>query len=167
MIGPETLRGVEADIWRQLAVLGATLCYALAGIHGRRFKAIGLDPRATAAGSIAAAAVLLIPVALLVDRPWELAAPSAPTWAALIGLAEFSTALAYVLFFHVLGSAGATNVMLVTLLVPVSAMLLGVAFLGERLALHHIAGMALIGMGLASIDGRVLNLPTRVKTERL
>jgi drug/metabolite transporter (DMT)-like permease len=158
VVGPEALRGVGTDVWAQLAVLAAGLCYAFAGIHGRRFKAMLLDPRATAAGSVAAAAVLLIPVALLVDHPWELAAPSAPTWAALMGLAGFSTALAYVLFFRILASAGATNVMLVTLLVPVSAVLLGVAFLGERLEPQHLAGMALIGAGLAAIDGRALRL---------
>jgi drug/metabolite transporter (DMT)-like permease len=67
-----------------------------------------------------------------------------------------STALAYVIFFRILATAGATNLLLVTLLIPVSAILLGTAILGERLAAGHFAGMALIGLGLAAIDGRPL-----------
>jgi drug/metabolite transporter (DMT)-like permease len=97
----------------------------------------------------------LLPVALVVERPWTLSMPGLPVLAAIIGLALLSTALAYVLFFRILASAGAVNLMLVTFLIPVSAIVLGSAFLGERLAAPDFLGMALIGLGLAAIDGRL------------
>ena len=98
----------------------------------------------------------ILPLMLLADRPWTLALPGADTLLALIGLATVSTALAYILFFRILAGAGATNISLVTFLIPVSAILLGVLFLGETLALRQIAGMAVIGLGLAVIDGRLI-----------
>jgi drug/metabolite transporter (DMT)-like permease len=99
---------------------------------------------------------LIIPIMLAIDQPWTLSGPpSATVWAALAGLALLSTALGYVLYFRVLAEAGATNLLLVTFLIPVTAILLGAAFLGERLELRHVAGMATIGAGLALIDGRI------------
>src|SRR5262249_32799730 len=119
-------------------------------------------PAATVAtGQLVAAAVVLAPVAALVDRPWMLARPSAAATGALLALAVLSTALAYVIYFHVLARAGATNLLLVTFLIPVSAILLGTVVLGERLTPHELAGMALIAIGLAAMDGRPLRLVTR------
>jgi drug/metabolite transporter (DMT)-like permease len=103
----------------------------------------------------------MLPIALIADQPWTLAIPSAETWLALLGLAILSTAVAYVLFFRILATAGATNLMLVTFLIPVSAILLGALALGEHLQLKHLIGMALIAVGLAAIDGRLVNLGKR------
>jgi drug/metabolite transporter (DMT)-like permease len=97
---------------------------------------------------------MLAPAALLVDRPWLLPWPSAHALAAVAGLALVSTALAYVLFFRVLATAGALNAALVTFLIPVSAVLLGVLVLGETLQPRHLGGMTLIWIGLAALDGR-------------
>ena len=155
MIGTDALSGLTTGVWAQLAVLGAALSYAFAGVYGRRFKRLGIDPVVTAAGQVTASTVLLAPAAILVDRPWALAAPSATTWAAIVGLAVLSTALAYILYFRILERAGATNLLLVTFLIPVSAILLGSLVLGERLQWVHLLGMALIGVGLAAIDGRL------------
>ena len=99
--------------------------------------------------------LVLLPVMLLVDRPWTLAMPGIGTWGAVLGVGLLSTALAYVLYFRILAAAGATNLLLVTFLIPVSAILLGVSLLGEALLPRHLAGMALIGLGLACIDGRL------------
>jgi drug/metabolite transporter (DMT)-like permease len=99
---------------------------------------------------------MLLPVALLVDTPWALPMPGLRTWAALAGLALLSTALAYVLYFRILAKAGATNLLLVTFLIPVSGVLMGVLVLDEILEWRQVAGMALIGLGLAAIDGRLL-----------
>ncbi len=165
MLGPDALDGLGADVLAQLAVLGATLSYALAGIFGRRFH--GLRPPVTAAGQLVGATVLILPLALVVDRPWALPPPRLETWAALVGLALVSTALGYVLYFRILAVAGATNVLLVTLLIPVSALVLGTAILGERLDPRHFAGMALIGLGLATIDGRLLALLRGRRRDRL
>ncbi|WP_425341082.1 DMT family transporter [Agrobacterium larrymoorei] len=156
MIGPAALTGERSSLWGQLAILGAAISYAFAGIFGRRFKAMGVPPLVTATGQISASSLILIPVALLVDRPWTLAMPSGETWAALFGIALLSTALAYLIFFRILSSAGATNLALVTFLIPVSAIVLGSLVLGEQLALKHLIGMAMIAAGLVAIDGRLL-----------
>jgi drug/metabolite transporter (DMT)-like permease len=157
MTGPAALSGLGSDIWGQLAVLGAALSYSFAGIFGRRFRAMGVQSLTTAAGQVTASTLMLVPMALLVDRPWALAMPGPATWAAMAGIALLSTALAYVLFFRILSTAGATNLMLVTFLIPVSAILLGSLALGERLEAKHVLGMALIAAGLAAIDGRLLS----------
>ena len=158
MIGPSVLSDLGANLLAQLAVLGGAVSYSIAGIFGRRFRRMGLPPLLPAAGQVTASAVLMLPVALIVDRPWTLAMPSAQAWMALFGLAVLATALAYVIFFRILATAGATNLMLVTFLIPVSAILLGALVLGEVLAPKHFAGMALIAVGLAAIDGRLLRL---------
>ncbi|WP_298956266.1 DMT family transporter [uncultured Methylobacterium sp.] len=156
MVGPSVLAGVGAALPAQLAVLAATVSYAFAGVFGRRFRRMGVAPLATAAGQVTASTLMLVPVALMVDRPWTLPVPGLPVWGAVAGLAVLSTALAYVLYFRILATAGATNLLLVTFLIPVSAILLGTLGLGERLDPRHYLGMALIGCGLAAIDGRLL-----------
>ena len=158
MIGPDALGGLDTNAAAQLACLGAALSYAFAGLFGRRFRRMGAAPMATAAGQVCASTVLLLPLMLLADRPWALPMPGAATWGAVLGVGLLSTALAYVLYFRVLAAAGATNLMLVTFLVPVSAVLLGVLALGETLLPRHLGGMALIGVGLACIDGRLPRL---------
>ncbi len=155
MIGGDALRSLGLDVTAQLACLAAAVSYALAGLYGRRFKALGVSPMATATGQLCASSVLLIPVMLLIDQPWSLPFPSLATIGALLGIASLSTALAYVIYFRILATAGATNLLLVTLLIPVSAILLGVAFLAETLLPQHLLGMGFIGLGLASIDGRL------------
>ena len=155
LIGPD----LGGGIWGQIACLAAALSYAFAGVYGRRFQAMGVAPMQAAAGQVTASTTLILPIMLIVDRPWELAAPpSVVVWAALAGLALLSTALAYVLYFRILAAAGATNLLLVTFLIPVTAILLGAAVLGERLEGWHFAGMTLIGVGLAAIDGRIASL---------
>jgi drug/metabolite transporter (DMT)-like permease len=151
MIGPAALDGLGVAVTAQLACLAAALSYALAGIFGRRFR--GVPPLITAAGQISASTLMILPLALGVDRPWT-APPGPSVWGALLALALLSTALAYVIYFRILAVAGATNLLLVTFLIPVSALFLGIGVLGERLAPGHLAGMALIALGLAAIDGR-------------
>lgn len=135
-----------------LAVLGAAFSYGCAGVFGRRFKSV--PPIVTAAGQTTGSSIVLAPIALLVDKPWQLAMPGLPAWLAVLGIASISTALAYILYFKLLNRAGASNLLLVTFLIPVSAILLGVAFLGEQLHMTDIVGMMVIGLGLAIIDGR-------------
>lgn len=158
LIGPAAL-DAGAALWGQAACLAAALPYAFAGVYGRRFRRMGIAPTEAAAGQVTASAVLILPIMLIVDKPWLLAAPpSLMVYLALGGLALLSTALAYVLYFRILEVAGATNLLLVTFLIPVTAILLGALVLGERLEPRHFAGMALIGVGLALIDGRVTGL---------
>lgn len=158
LIGPDALIGGSA-LWAQMACLGAALSYAFAGVYGRRFRRMGIAPAEAAAGQVTASAVLILPIMVVAEQPWTLAAPPSLTvWLALAGLALLSTALAYVLYFRILAAAGATNLLLVTLLIPVPATVLGAAVLGEQLEPRHFAGMALIGLGLVLIDGRVTGL---------
>src|SRR5260370_31910685 len=100
------------------------------------------------AGQLIASALILAPLALVIDRPWTLMMPSLTVSAALVALATFSTAIGYLLYFRILARAGATNLLLVTFLIPVSAILLGTLILGEQLAVRHIAGMIAIAIGL-------------------
>jgi drug/metabolite transporter (DMT)-like permease len=155
MIGSDALRGFGVDLLADFALLLASVFYASSGIYGRRFSKMGVSPMVTATGQITASTVILVPLALLVDRPWTLPTPGAPVWAALVGLAALSTTLAYVIYYRILATAGAVNLLLVTFLVPVSAIILGAVVLGERLHANHFLGMALIGGGLLCIDGRV------------
>ena len=156
MLGVEALEGIGSSLLGQCAILGAALSYALSGAFGRRFSRLGMTPLETAAGQTSASSLILLPVALFVDAPWTLPLPNAAAVASLAALATVSTALAYILYFRILATAGATNIFLVTFLVPVSAILLGVLVLGERLGSEHLLGMAFIGLGLGLIDGRLL-----------
>jgi drug/metabolite transporter (DMT)-like permease len=156
LVGPSILAGLGVNAWAQLAVLGSSISYTFAGVFGRRFRSMGIPPLVTATGQLTAAVLLLAPLALMVDRPWMLAMPHAATWGAVLGIAALSTALAYVIYFRILATAGATNLLLVSFLVPVTAIVLGTLVLGERLEARHFLGMALIGACLAAIDGRLL-----------
>jgi drug/metabolite transporter (DMT)-like permease len=141
-----------------LACLGAALSYGFAGAYGRSFKSMDFSATQIAFGQLTATTLMMVPIVSMIDRPWNLALPSPSVIASLVALAIASTALAYVIFFRLLASAGVVNTALVTLLIPVSAILLGALFLGETLALRHYAGMALIGAGLLAIDGRAFDL---------
>jgi len=116
---------------------------------------MGINPVITAAGQVTTSSIILAPLAVCIDRPFSLDVPGAKTVAAIIGLATLSTAVAYILYFRILASSGATNLLLVTFLIPVSAIFLGSLVLGESLELIHFLGMALIGFGLSAIDGRL------------
>ena len=153
LIGPGALGGPGLHTLAELAILGAAVSYAFAGTYGRRLRA--LPPVVAVTGMMTTAALLALPIALAVDRPWTLTV-GARTWAALLALALPTTALGFVIYFHLLASAGATNVMLVTLLIPVIALLLGAALLGEPVTSTALVGLVLIAGGLVVIDGRFL-----------
>jgi drug/metabolite transporter (DMT)-like permease len=138
------------------ACLAAALSYAVASVWGRRFRQAGLAPLATACGQVTASTLVITPLWLRVDQPWRMGWPEAGPVLAVAGLAVLSTALAYLLYFRILASAGSTAISLVTFLIPLSAAGLGWLVLGERLELRHLAGLALILGGLALIQGRKL-----------
>lgn len=161
MIGIDALGGLGINVLAQLAVVGATISYAFAGIYGKRFQ--GTPPIVTATGQVTGTSLMMIPIALWVDKPWLQPIPGLKVWAALLGLALLSTALAYILYFRLLSTAGATNLLLVTFLIPVSAILLGMIILGEQLEAYHMLGMGLIGLSLLAIDGRLFQV---IKTRK-
>lgn len=154
MIGPGLAAGLGGPVWAKLALIAASVSYALALIVARRFR--GMPPVIVATGQLTVSTAVMIPVALAVSGLAGFAGTSSHVWAAVLGLALLSTAFAYLLYFTIIARAGATNASLVTLIVPVSAILLGAVFLGERLELFELAGIALIAVGLIVIDGRLL-----------
>ncbi|WP_300455302.1 DMT family transporter [Desulfobacula sp.] len=153
LIGIESLDGFGMKIAGQAAVLCAAFLYAISAIFGRRFKAI--DPAVVAAGMLSGSTLIMVPLVAAFEQPFALS-PDWTTGAALFGLAVISTALAYIIYFYVLSKAGATNILLVTFLIPVSAIFLGVMVLGETPGWNAFTGMGLIFIGLIFIDGRIL-----------
>jgi drug/metabolite transporter (DMT)-like permease len=149
-VGLESGQGVGI-----LLCLAAALSYGVSALVARRLPS-DVPPLGTATFQMLASAAMMTVVAGVVERPWQLPLPALSTWLAVIGLAGLSTALAYIVFFQILRRSGATNVMLVTLLIPVTAILLGVLVLGEKISLHEIAGALVIASALLLIDGRVL-----------
>jgi drug/metabolite transporter (DMT)-like permease len=143
-----------------LLCLGAAFSYGLSALVARRLPA-DAPPIGTATFQMLASAVMMTGVTGLIDRPWQLPMPGLTTWLAVIGLSALSTALAYIVFFQILRRSGATNVMLVTLLIPVTAILLGYLLLGEKISAREIVGALVIGSALLLIDGRVLKFLQR------
>ena len=143
-----------------LLCLAAALSYGVSALVARRFLSDS-PPLGAATFQMLASAVMMTIVAGVVERPWQLPMPGAATWLAVIGLAALSTALAYIVFFQILRRSGATNVMLVTLLIPVTAILLGYLVLGETISPREIVGALVIGSALLVIDGRVFGVLRR------
>ena len=143
-----------------LLCLAGAFSYGLSALVARRLLS-NSPPLGTATFQLLASSAMMIVVAGFVERPWQLPMPSVSTWLAVIGLAALSTALAYIVFFQILRRSGATNVMLVTLLIPVTAILLGYLVLGEQISPREIFGALVIGSALLLIDGRVLGLIRR------
>jgi drug/metabolite transporter (DMT)-like permease len=158
LVGPHAVRGLASDVLAHVAVLGAAASYACAGVYGRRLLA--LSPVAASAGMLSAATLIVLPFASMLEQPWQ-AAPGLRTVAALLALALVSTAAGYVVYFAILATAGPTNLLLVTLLMPIGSVALGAAVLGERVSTAALSGMALIISGLAIVDGRLVKYVLR------
>jgi len=160
LVGPEAMFGQPANLFGMVLILGAACSYGFSALWGRRFKET--PPLVTATSQLICSTAILLPLALVIDRPWALLAlPKTSAILAVIGLAFLSTALAYIVFFRIMAISGPTNTMLVTLLIPVSAIAFGTVFLGEVLLPRHIAGALVIGTALVILDGRVFNLLAR------
>lgn len=158
LLGVGVLRGIDAPIDGPQSVgiglcLIATISYAGAGLWARR-RLAGVAPLKSATLQLMSSSLIMCLAAALVDQPWTLALPSGETLLAVGGLALFGTSLAYLVFFRILVRAGPANVLLVTLLIPLTAVLLGVAFLDETLHRREIWGALLLGLALLAIDGR-------------
>jgi drug/metabolite transporter (DMT)-like permease len=153
MLAPELKDGFS---WRglgQIAILGAAVSYSFAGIFGKRFK--DRSPVVNSAGMLICSSIMMLPL-FIITTPFATLNPSLDALAAVLGIAAISTAMAYLLYFRILATAGATNVLLVTFLIPISALLLGVGVLGEVIHVWEYAGMGCIFLGLVLIDGRLL-----------
>jgi drug/metabolite transporter (DMT)-like permease len=156
MIGTDALQTLGANVLAQVAVVVAAIFYGISGVYAKRFGKMGIAPLVTATGLVVASTAMSLPLMLVIDRPWTLAVSGGDVWGAVLGISVVSTAFAYIIYFRILATAGATNLLLVTFLIPVGAILLGTLILNERLEPKHFIGMAMIGLGLAAIDGRAL-----------
>ncbi|WP_300064732.1 DMT family transporter [uncultured Roseobacter sp.] len=155
IMGPSALTEFNPSNLAQLAILGATLSYAFAGVWGKTALA-GQPPLMNALGMLVGSTALMIPIVFMFDGLPSLSL-SVGVWGALIGMAVLSTALAYFLYFAILVRAGAANLLLVTLLIPPFAIGLGVLFLGEEIGLEAWIGFAIIALGFAVTDGRIVS----------
>lgn len=154
MLAPGLANGLGGPVWAKLALLGTAISYGFASIYARRFSS--LPPITVATGQLTASTLIMIPVVAITGGFGQALAASSTAWMAVLGLALLATAVAYIIFFNLIAKAGASNTSLVTLIIPASAILLGTLILGERIELFEVAGMALIGLGLVAIDGRLL-----------
>lgn len=154
LMGPQAVTANMSSVIGMLCILGASLSYGFSALWMRRIRHI--PPLVSSAAQLTCSTALLLPMAAFIDRFWLLPVPGLPVVGAVLGLAVFSTALAYIVFFRISASAGPSNVMLVTLLIPVTATALGVLVLEETLTINQIAGALIIASGLIVIDGRLL-----------
>jgi drug/metabolite transporter (DMT)-like permease len=156
IMGPSALTDFNPTNLAQLAILGATLSYALAGVWGKT-ALTGQTPLMNALGMLVGSTVLMVPIVLVFDGPPNLEL-SASVWGALLGMATLSTAMAYVLYFAILVRAGTANLLLVTLLIPPFAIGLGFLFLGEKMGPNAWIGFSIIVLGFAVTDGRLFSI---------
>jgi drug/metabolite transporter (DMT)-like permease len=154
LVGADVARGLNLTSLAQLACLGAAVSYSAGIVYGKRLRAT--PPLTIATAQLVASSIIVLPFELLVDKPWTLPPPSWQAWAALAAMAILGTSAAYIVYFSILKSSGAVNASLVTLLVPVVAVIVGGALLHETLQRTMLAGMVLIFIGLLVLDGRVV-----------
>ena len=155
LVGRDAFAGASY-IWGAAAVIGAPCAYGFGGVYSRGFK--DLPPMQAATGQITGGAILLLPLSLLADHPWTLPMPGGAVWASLLAIALVNTALAYFVYFKMVASVGVTYISLVTFLIPIIALMLGAAFLHESVTAQALSGTAIIALGLAAIDGRLIRL---------
>ncbi|MGY5775818.1 DMT family transporter [Rhizobium sp. LEGMi135b] len=154
MIGPGLFANLAGPTWAKLAVIGAAVSYAFAAVFAKRFR--DLKPVVVATGQLTASTIVMMPIVLLLYDPSDIVSANMSIWLAVGTLAIVTTAFAFILYFNLIASAGATNASLVTLLVPASAIILSTVFLGERLELYEFLGLALIVSSLMVVDGKLL-----------
>lgn len=155
IMGLDALTNFSLQNLGQLAVMGAALSYAFAGVWGKRFLS-SYPPLMNAFGMLVGSTILMMPVAIFTEGK-PVMALSMEVWASLLAVAILSTALAYLLYFKILVRAGSANLMLVTLLIPPIAVTLSVVFLGEKPGIEALLGFGIIAIGLAITDGRLLD----------
>jgi drug/metabolite transporter (DMT)-like permease len=154
VMGSEVWTGLSGSVAAKLALVAASFMYAVGSIYSKRFG--GMPPLVIAASVMLSGAIVAVPLSLVVDRPWTLPMPSLEVIVAVLLTGVFGSALAAITYFRVFTASGATNAMLVTLLLPVTPVIGGALYLGERLELREVAGALVIMLALAIIDGRML-----------
>lgn len=148
IVGAQALLGIGQQLTSELAIVAATICYAGAATFGRCFQA--LDPILPATGSLICGAIILIPISLVVDHPWTLS-PSIRSILAMVCLSVFSTALAFTIYFRLIGTLGTVGATSQAYLRVPIGVVLGVGFLHETLATATWMGLACVVLGVAAM----------------
>jgi drug/metabolite transporter (DMT)-like permease len=154
VVGPDAWAGATSSFVAKLALVGASLLYAIGSIYAKRWQ--GMPPLVIAATLMTSGALMSLPLSLVFDRPWALPSPSLEVWLAVAFTGVFGSALAAITYFRVFAVSGATNAMLVTLLLPITPIIGGALYLGEKLAVREFAGTAVVMLALVIIDGRAI-----------
>jgi drug/metabolite transporter (DMT)-like permease len=154
LVGPDALAGLGREVVSQFAIAGAACCYAVTTIFVRRSRLVELPPAVNSAGVLVAAALVAAPLALVVDRPWELPMPGTTPLLALVVLALLCTSVAFLILFRLLAATGATFVSLLNYMAPVFGVFWGALLLGESLGLDTLGALALIMIGLGLTQAR-------------
>jgi drug/metabolite transporter (DMT)-like permease len=162
MLSDQLLGGKLGSLAAQLACLIAAFSYAVAGVYARRFRRLSIKPMQVAYGQLSVGALVMVPVALFVDGLAGWSVPSFEATGSILALGVLCSSFAYILYFRLIEEAGATNALLVTILVPPFAILIGWAVLSETLGLAELVGLVLIAIGLAAIDGRLFQRGTTI-----
>lgn len=148
IVGVDALTGLGHTVLPQLAIVAATVAYACAALFGRHFT--GMDPLLPAAGSMLAGTALLIPAALVIDRPWTVD-PSTASLLALLALSIFSTALAFAIYFRLIRTLGSVGTTAVSYLRVPIGVAIGLVFLGESLSSTAWAGLGFVVLGVMAM----------------
>lgn len=167
LITPSLTDGVQVTTWGLLAVSLAAAMYGVAIVYSRNHLR-GLPPLVAPAGQMIMATIYLLPLSLLVDRPFSLPPLSLPVVGAMAALGVFGTAVAFVVYYRLIETAPASYVSMTTYIIPVFGVVLGVLVLSEKLTWHAYAGFALILLGVMIVNGllklkRPLDVPLTVE----
>jgi len=152
LILPSLAGGIQASTWGLIAVTVASASYGVAIVYGRNHVR-GLPPLVAPASQLSLATLYMLPIALIVDRPWQLAAPSPAAAGSLVALGILGTGMAFIVYYRLLETASATYLSMVTYVIPIFGVILGVLVLGEQLTWHSLAGFALILLGVMVVNG--------------
>lgn len=156
LILPSLTLGVRASTWGIIAITIASAAYGVAIVYGRK-NLRGLPPLVAPTTQLLLATAYMLPIALLIDRPWSLPMPTPAALASLLALGVLGTGLAFIVYFRLLETADPTYLSMVTYVIPIFGVILGVLVLDERLTWHTLAGFALILLGVMVVNGLFAN----------
>jgi drug/metabolite transporter (DMT)-like permease len=152
LVAPDLVDLHDSDLTGELLLLGSSISYAVGNVYNRK-NVRGLRPMIPALFQVSFAAVIVLCLAAIVDRPWESFSPAPEAIVAIVWLGIFGSGVAYLCYFFVLQHWGATRTSMVAYVLPVVGIALGTLILGDPLTLNRIGGTALVLAGVALVNG--------------
>jgi drug/metabolite transporter (DMT)-like permease len=151
LVAPDLVNFQDSDLSGELMMLGSSLCYGIGNVYARR-NVRGLRPMIPALFQVTFATVIVVALALIVDRPFETVTPTPAAVVAVVWLGFLGSGLAYLCYFTLLQLWGATRTSMVAYLLPVVGIALGAIVLNDPITLNRIAGTALVIAGIALVN---------------